>query len=62
LVSVTDSAELAVPTSWLPPKVKLVADKVAFGPEVSPTPLREIAWGLPRVLSVMVVWALLGPK
>src|SRR5712692_4744723 len=56
-----DCAGLVVPTSWLA-KVKLVADKVASGPEVSPTPFRETECGLPTVLSVIVIEALRGPN
>jgi hypothetical protein len=43
------------------PKVKLLADKVALEPEVSPTPFSETECGLPTVLSVIVMAALLGP-
>lgn len=39
----------------------LVADQVALGPEVSPTPFRGTECGLPTVLSVMVIDALRGP-
>ena len=39
----------------------LVADQVALGPEVSPTPFRGTACGLPTVLSVIVIDALRGP-
>ena len=50
LVSVTDFPGLVVPTSWAA-KVTLVGDKVAFGPETTPVPLREAICGLPAALS-----------
>jgi hypothetical protein len=56
-----DCAALVVPTTWSP-KAKLVADKVALGPAVSPAPLRETECGLPIVLSVIVIEALRGPN
>ena len=56
-----DCAGLVVPTSWVA-NVRLAADKVALGPEVSPTPLRETECGLPTVLSVIVTDALRGPN
>jgi hypothetical protein len=58
---VRDCAGLVVPTDWLA-KFRLVADQVASGPEVSPTPLRETECGLPTVLSVMVIEAVRGPN
>ena len=60
MVSVTGCAELEVPTSCVA-KVRLVADKVAFGPETSPVPLKLIVWGLPPALSVMVTEAVRSP-
>src|SRR5216683_8416146 len=55
-----DSGPLVVPTPTAP-KNKLVADRVALGPEVKPMPLKESEWGLPAVSSVTVMEAPLGP-
>ena len=41
---------LVVPTRWLK-KVKLVADRVAFGLGASPTPSMATECGLPTVLN-----------
>ena len=60
LVSVTDCAGLVVPRNWVA-KVRLVGDKVAFGPVKIPVPLKAISCGLPAVLSVMVTEADRGP-
>ena len=49
-----------MPTSCVA-KVRLVADKVAFGPETSPVPLKPIVCGLPAASSVMVTEAVRGP-
>ena len=56
-----DSARLVVLTVWLP-KPTLAADQVALGPEVSPTPSKETECGLPTVLSVIVIEAVLWPN
>ena len=61
MVSVMGSARLVVSSVWLP-KGKPVDDQVAFGPEISPTPFRETECGLPTVLSVIVIQALLWPN
>ena len=55
-----DRAALVVPTV-VSGRVKLVADKVALLPAVSPTPLRATECGLPTVRSAIVIEALLGP-
>jgi len=60
LVSVADCAELEVPTSCAA-KVRLLGEGVAFGPEMSPVPLKLIVCGLPAALSVMVTEAVRGP-
>src|SRR5258708_21132050 len=52
---------LVVPTRWLK-KVKLVADRVAFELGATPMPSRATECGLPTVLSVIVIDALLGPN
>src|ERR1700719_2631864 len=56
-----DCAGLVVPITWFP-KVKLVADKVALGPELTPVPFREIECGLPTLLSVILMEVLRGPN
>ena len=56
----SDCAGLVVPTAWLP-KVRMLVDKVALVPEVSPTPLRETECGLPKVLSTILIDALRLP-
>jgi hypothetical protein len=56
-----DCAGLVVPTSSVA-NVMLVADQVALGPEVSPTPFRGTECGLPTVLSVIAINALRGPN
>ena len=56
-----DNAGLVVPTSSFP-KSRLLADGVAFGPEVTPMPFNDSECGLPRVLSVMAIAALRGPN
>jgi hypothetical protein len=55
-----DCAGLVVPTDSLG-KVKLAAERVALGPELTPTPLKETECGLPTLLSVIVMEALRGP-
>jgi hypothetical protein len=60
LVRVIGCVGLGVPTSCVA-KVRLVDDRVAFGPETTPVPLKEIDCGLPAALSVMVTEALRGP-
>ncbi len=60
LVSVTDFPGLVVPTSWAA-KVTPVGDKVAFGPETTPVPLREAICGLPAALSETLSAALRNP-
>lgn len=62
MLNLMERAGLVVPTS-VSGRVRLAADdKVALGPEASPTPLRATECGLPTVLSVIVVEALLGPN
>src|ERR1039458_9363873 len=57
-----ERAGLVVPTS-VSGRVRLAADdNVALGPEASPMPLRATACGLPTVLSVIRIAALLGPN
>jgi hypothetical protein len=60
LLSVADFPGLVVPTSWSA-KVKLVGDKVAFGPETTPVPLKATVCGLPVALSVTLTAALRVP-
>jgi hypothetical protein len=60
LLRVTDCAGLVVPRSWVA-KVRLVGDKVAFGPDTIPVPLKAISCGLPAVLSMTVTEAVRGP-
>ena len=59
-VSVTDCAGLVVPMGCVA-KVRLLGDRVAFGPEITPVPLKAICCGLPTTLSVMVTEAFRGP-
>ena len=56
----TDCAGLVVPTSWVR-KVRLARDRVAFGPEVTPVPLKATSCGLPNSLSVISTEADRGP-
>ena len=51
---------LVMLTSWAA-KVTLVGDKVAFGPETTPVPLREAICGLPAALSETLSAALRNP-
>jgi len=60
LLNVIDFAGLVVPTSWLT-KVRLLGDKVAFGPETSPVPLRGTVCGLPAAVSERLNAARRGP-
>ena len=60
MLRVTSCAGLVVPTSWAA-KVTLVGDKVAFGPETTPVPLREAICGLPAALSETLSAALRNP-
>jgi hypothetical protein len=60
LVSVTDFPGLVVPTSWSA-KVKLVGERVAFGPETIPMPLKARVCGLPAALSETLNPALRNP-
>ena len=39
----------------------LVGDKVAFGPDVRPVPLKATVCGLPTALSIIVTAAIRGP-
>jgi hypothetical protein len=55
-----DCVGLVVPTDSLG-KVMPVAESVAFGPELTPTPFKERECGLPAVLSAMVIEARRGP-
>lgn len=60
MLNLMDRAGLVVPTS-VSGRVKLFPAqyKLALGPEVSPMPLRATACGLPTVLSVIRIEALL---
>src|ERR1700736_5213450 len=46
--------------SWVA-NVRLVGDRVAFGPETTPVPLKAIFCGLPDALSAIVTEAVRGP-
>jgi len=61
LLSVMDCAGLVVSVPWLP-KLKLVGDKVALGPESPPTPVKESVCELTTASSVMMIEALRGPN
>ena len=60
MLRVTGCAGLVVPTDWSA-KVRLVADRVTFGPETTPVPPKATDCGLPGALSLMVMEAVRGP-
>ena len=49
------------PIIFLQAKIRLVGDRVAFGPETTPVPFKAIPCGFPAALSVMVTAAVRGP-
>ena len=58
---VMDCAGLVVLTVSLP-NARLVAERVALGPEVTPVPFTETDCGLPTLSSVIVRAATRGPN
>jgi hypothetical protein len=60
LVSVTDCAGLVAPTTWVV-KVMLGREKVTFGPDVTPVPVKATDCGLTTASSVIVTAAVRGP-
>jgi hypothetical protein len=57
---VTDCAVLVVPATCVA-KLIVVRDRVAFGPDVTPVPLRAIDSGLPTAFPMIVTAAVRGP-